>query len=55
MILEVLLDKGGPKAFKEENSIGITPSRYLKENPYIHVTEKEIVEKYILEMMEENS
>ncbi|GFH43865.1 hypothetical protein CTEN210_00338 [Chaetoceros tenuissimus] len=54
LIVEVLMDKGGPKAFKEGNRIGITPSRYLKENPYAHVTEKEIIEKYIFEMLGEN-
>ena len=50
MILNVMKDKGGLKAFKLENSIGITPSRYLKENPYAHVEEKEVIEKYVLQM-----
>ncbi|GFH43817.1 hypothetical protein CTEN210_00290 [Chaetoceros tenuissimus] len=53
MILDTMIEKGGPKAFKVENIIGITPSRYLKENPYAHVTEKEIIEKYVLQMMGE--
>lgn len=53
MILDTMEDKGGPKAFKQKNSIGITPSRYLKENPYAHVKEKEVIEKYILQMMGE--
>ncbi|GFH43864.1 surface antigen BspA-like [Chaetoceros tenuissimus] len=53
MILETMIDKGGPKAFKVENSIGISPSRYLKENPYAHVKESEIIENYILQMMGE--
>lgn len=51
MIVDVVKEKGGPKAFKVKNNIGITPSRYLKENPYTDVTEKEIVEKYVLDMM----
>ncbi|GFH57234.1 hypothetical protein CTEN210_13710 [Chaetoceros tenuissimus] len=53
MILDTMKEKGGPKAFKVENSIGITPSRYLKENPYANVSEKEVIEKYILQMMGE--
>lgn len=51
MIVDVVKEKGGPKAFKVKNNIGITPSRYLKENPYTDVTEKEIVKKYVLDMM----
>lgn len=53
MILNTMKEKGGPKAFKVENSIGITPSRYLNENPYADVKEKEIIEKFILQMMGE--
>ncbi|GFH57233.1 hypothetical protein CTEN210_13709 [Chaetoceros tenuissimus] len=54
MILDTMKEKGGPKAFKVENSIGITPSRYLKENPYADVKEKDIIEKYVLDMMGES-
>lgn len=50
MILDTMKEKGGPKAFKVENSIGITPSQYLKENPFATVAEKEIIEKYIMDM-----
>ncbi|GFH43852.1 hypothetical protein CTEN210_00325 [Chaetoceros tenuissimus] len=53
MILQTMKDKGGPKAFNVENSSGITPSRYLKENPHAHVKEKEVIEKYVLQMMGE--
>ena len=54
LILKIMKERGGPKAFKVENRIGITPSRYLKENPaYAEVTEKEIIEKYTLQMMGE--
>ncbi|GFH43850.1 hypothetical protein CTEN210_00323 [Chaetoceros tenuissimus] len=53
MIVDVLKERGGPKAFQVENSIGITPSRYLEENPYAHVKEKEVIEKYVLQMMGE--
>lgn len=53
MILDVMIEKGGPNAFKVKNSIGITPSRYLHENPYANVTEKEVLENYVLKMMGE--
>ncbi|GFH43819.1 hypothetical protein CTEN210_00292 [Chaetoceros tenuissimus] len=53
MILDTMKERGGPKTFKVENNIGITPSRYLKENPYAHVKEKEVIEKYILQMIGE--
>ena len=53
MILDTMHERGGPKAFKVKNSIGITPSRYLKGNPYTNVTEKDIIEKYVLNMMGE--
>lgn len=52
-ILNTVIEKGGLSAFKVENSIGISPSRYLKDNPYAHVTEMEIIEKYFLKMMGE--
>lgn len=51
MILDTMKDKGGLKAFNVKNSIGITPSGYLKENPFADATEKEVVEKYIIQMM----
>ncbi|GFH52692.1 hypothetical protein CTEN210_09168 [Chaetoceros tenuissimus] len=53
MIMNTMKEKGGPKAFKVENRIGITPSRYLNENPYVDVTEKEIIKKYIMQMVGE--
>ena len=53
MILNTMIEKGGPNAFKVENSIGITPSRYLKENPYANVKEIDVIDKYILQMVGE--
>ncbi|GFH43826.1 hypothetical protein CTEN210_00299 [Chaetoceros tenuissimus] len=46
-----MIQEKGLKAFKEKNSAGITPSRYLQGNPYADVTEKEVIESYILQMM----
>ena len=43
----------GMKAFQTKNEAGITPSEYLKENPHITVTEKEVLRYCILKMMGE--
>ena len=53
MIVNTMKDKGGPKAFKVKNIIGITPSQYLEENPYVDVNEKDVIERYILQMVGE--
>lgn len=52
VISAIVLQKG-IKAFREENSAGITPSQYLKENPYTNLTEMEIVQDYLMKMMGE--
>ena len=41
-------------SMKKQNSIGITPSQYLKENPYAEIEEKKIINRYVLDMMGEN-
>ena len=41
------------KRFKIKNRIGITPSQYLEENPYVDVNEKDVIERYILQMVGE--
>ena len=52
-IVAIVKEKG-LRAFQEENEIGVTPSRYLQENPYTgDVTEKKIFSRYILTMMGE--
>ncbi|GFH61978.1 hypothetical protein CTEN210_18454 [Chaetoceros tenuissimus] len=48
-----IIQERGLKAFKETNSAGITPSQYLKENPYTELTEKEIIHDYLMKMMGE--
>ncbi|GFH57166.1 predicted protein [Chaetoceros tenuissimus] len=53
MLVDTMEERGGIKAFQVENSIGVTPSQYLKENPYAYVSEKEVIEKYVLQMMGE--
>lgn len=46
-----IVEAKGPGAFMEENNIGITPSRYLEENPYAGTTELDIMRDYIITMM----
>lgn len=38
---------------EKKNSAGITPSRYLQENPYTDLSEKEIIHDYLMKMMAE--
>ena len=52
VINAVILQKG-LRAFREENSAGITPSRYIQENPYTDLSEKEIIHDYLMKMMGE--
>lgn len=33
--------------------VGVTPSQYLQENPFTDISEKEIINHYILDMMGE--
>ena len=53
---EVIFDivkRQGLKAFKIPDSIGVTPSQYLLQNPFTEITEKKILKRYILDMMGE--
>ncbi|GFH44631.1 hypothetical protein CTEN210_01105 [Chaetoceros tenuissimus] len=53
---EVIFDivkRQGVKAFKKQDSVGVTPSRYLCENPYTEIKEQKIIKRYILDMMGE--
>ena len=50
VILAIILQKG-LNAFRVENSAGITPSRYLQENPYTDLTEKQIIHDYVMKMI----
>ncbi|GFH43789.1 hypothetical protein CTEN210_00262 [Chaetoceros tenuissimus] len=52
VIYPIILQKG-LKAFKEKNSAGIIPSKYLQENSYTDLTEKEIIHDYLMKMMGE--
>ncbi|GFH43794.1 hypothetical protein CTEN210_00267 [Chaetoceros tenuissimus] len=50
-VIHTIIQEKGLKAFREKNSAGITPSRYLKENPYTTLNEKEIIREYVMKMM----
>lgn len=50
-VIHEIIQEKGLKAFREENSAGITPSQYLKENPNNTLTEKEIIHEYLMKMM----
>ena len=49
-VILAIVQAKGLKVFREKNSIGITPSRYLKENPYTEITEKQIIHDYLMKM-----
>jgi hypothetical protein len=51
-IMTIILQQG-IGAFNIENEIGITPAQYLKENPYGDILEKDIIQEYMMKMMEE--
>lgn len=54
MIYQIMKEQGGPKAFTKRNTIEITPSQYLSENPFAeNIKEKSLIQRYILEMMGE--
>ncbi|GFH43788.1 hypothetical protein CTEN210_00261 [Chaetoceros tenuissimus] len=52
-VIHAIIQEKGLKAFREENSAGITPSRYLQENPYTELNEKEIIREHLMKMMGE--
>ena len=53
---EVIFDiikRQGLKAFRRPDSVGVTASRYLSENPFSEVEEQKIIKRYMLDMMGE--
>ncbi|GFH46425.1 hypothetical protein CTEN210_02899 [Chaetoceros tenuissimus] len=52
-VLLTIVQAKGIGAFKVKNEAGVTPARYLKENPYADVDEMEITRDYIATMMGE--
>ncbi|GFH61966.1 hypothetical protein CTEN210_18442 [Chaetoceros tenuissimus] len=49
-IIHALVKRKGIKAMKMPTVIGITPSQYLDANPFTDISEKEILNRYILDM-----
>ncbi|GFH47153.1 leucine-rich repeat domain-containing protein [Chaetoceros tenuissimus] len=52
-IIHALVKRYGVRAMKMKNAIGITPSQYLAANMFTDISEKEIINRYILDMMGE--
>ncbi|GFH55574.1 predicted protein [Chaetoceros tenuissimus] len=52
-IIMGIVEERGLAAFSQKNKAGITPSKYLSENPYADISEMEIVRNYISKMMGE--
>ena len=52
-IIHDLVKRQGINAIRMPNAIGITPSQYLQANTFADISEEEIVNKYILDMMGE--
>ena len=53
-VIFAIIQEQGIRAFSRKNELGLTPSAYLKENPFADITEKEIIHYYIAQMMGEN-
>ncbi|GFH44368.1 hypothetical protein CTEN210_00842 [Chaetoceros tenuissimus] len=51
--IHAIVKRQGLNSFDKPNSIGITPSQYLKENPNTEIKEQKIINQYILDMMGE--
>ena len=50
---EVIFDivrRQGPRGFKKPDSVGVTPSQYLSQNPFTEIKEHNIIKRYILAM-----
>lgn len=52
-IIHDIVKRQGIGSMRVKNEIGITPSQYLNANPFAEISEREIVKRYILDMMGE--
>ncbi|GFH47098.1 leucine-rich repeat domain-containing protein [Chaetoceros tenuissimus] len=52
-IIHALVQRLGIKAMRMPNAIEITPSQYLAANPFTDISEKDIINRYILDSMGE--
>lgn len=50
--IHTLVKQKGIEAMRIQNTIGITSSQYLEGNTFVDISEKEIINRYILDMME---
>ena len=52
-IIYEIVKRKGLASFQKKNEIGITPLKYLEENPFAHVDQQKLVKRYILALMGE--
>ena len=52
-IIHDIVNRQGLKALNKKNEIGITPLKYLEENPFADIDQHELMKRYIIEMMGE--
>lgn len=52
-IIHALVKRQGIKAMQMKNPVGITPSQYLETNVFADISEKDIINRFTLEMMGE--
>ncbi|GFH44365.1 hypothetical protein CTEN210_00839 [Chaetoceros tenuissimus] len=52
-IIYEIVKRQGISSLKKQNSIGVTASQYLQENPYSDIEERKIINRYVLDMMGE--
>ena len=52
-IIYEIIKRQGLVSFQKKNIVGITPLRYLEENPFADIDQQKLVKRYILEMMGE--
>lgn len=52
-IISQIVKKQGFKSFHKKNAIGISPFKYLEENPFADIDQQKLMKRYILEMMGE--
>ena len=50
-IIYEIVKKQGLKSLKKPNRIGITPLKYLEENPFADVDQNVVAKRYVLDLM----
>lgn len=45
-----MIENKGIASFTRKNEVGISPYKYLEENPYANITQIEIIRHYVTKM-----